>query len=178
MFIAKDYDLHLDAPGCEPGAEYWNATARFQEDISDVFPYLNAQWKDVIYSPAAKQITWRVEGTPVALKLHEITISNLPDRDTATIEWKRSWPRSTASGWTARTSRRCTRRASGWWRWRSTSCCPRPTARSAASPPALPLPASSPWARQMSRPARRCLTKRSTPKSARPCWTCSQAAGG
>jgi ArsR family metal-binding transcriptional regulator len=86
VFIAKNYDLHLEAPACEPGAEYWNATARFQDDISDVFPYLNAQWKDAIYSPDARQITFRFEDRSVALKSHEITISNLPDRDSATIE--------------------------------------------------------------------------------------------
>lgn len=86
MFIAKDYDLHLEAPACEPGAEYWNATARFKEDISDVFPYLNAQWKKAIYSPAAKQLTYQMEDRAVALKPYEITISNLPDRDSATIE--------------------------------------------------------------------------------------------
>jgi ArsR family metal-binding transcriptional regulator len=89
VFIAKDYDLHLEAPACEPGAEYWNATARFKEDISDVFPYLNAQWKDVIYSPNAKQLTFRFEDRSVALKPYEITISNLPDRDSATIELER-----------------------------------------------------------------------------------------
>jgi ArsR family metal-binding transcriptional regulator len=89
VFIAKDYDLHLEAPGCEPGAEYWNATARFEEDLSDVFPYLNAELENVIYSPAAKQITWRYGDRAVALKSHEITISNLPDRDTATIEMEK-----------------------------------------------------------------------------------------
>ena len=89
MFIAKDYDLHLAAPGCEPGAEYWNATARFADDLSEVFPYLNAQWKDVIFSPAAGQLTWRFGEHAVAVKSHEITISNLPDRDTATIEMEK-----------------------------------------------------------------------------------------
>ena len=86
MFIAKDYDLHLEAPACEPGAEYWNATARFKDDISDVFPYLNAEWKNAIYSPGAKQLTFQMEDRAVALKESEVTISNLPDRDSATIE--------------------------------------------------------------------------------------------
>jgi len=89
VFIAKDYDLHLESPGCEPGAEYWNATARFQNDLSPVFPYLNAQWKDVVYSPAAKQMTWRFDDHAVAIKSQEITISNLPDRDAATIEMEK-----------------------------------------------------------------------------------------
>jgi ArsR family metal-binding transcriptional regulator len=89
MFIAKDYDLRLEAPACEPGAEYWNATARFQDDISDVFPYLNALWQGAIYSPMAKQITCRLEERAVALKSHEITINNLPDRDSATIEMEK-----------------------------------------------------------------------------------------
>jgi ArsR family metal-binding transcriptional regulator len=89
VFIAKDYDLHLEAPACEPGAEYWNATARFKEDISDVFPYLNAQWKNVIYSPKARQLTYQMEDRAVALKPYEITISNLPDRDSATIEMEK-----------------------------------------------------------------------------------------
>jgi ArsR family metal-binding transcriptional regulator len=86
VYIAKDYDLHLEAPACEPGAEYWNATARFEDDISPVFPYLNAEWKDVIYNPAAQQMTWRFGGHAVAIKRNEITISSLPDRDTATIK--------------------------------------------------------------------------------------------
>jgi ArsR family metal-binding transcriptional regulator len=88
-FIAKEYDLELSAPGCEPGAEYWNATAHFEEDISDVFPYLNAEWEGVVYSPGAQQITWRYGDRAVAVKAHEITISNLPDRDTATVEMEK-----------------------------------------------------------------------------------------
>ena len=86
MFIIKDYELYLEPPGCEPGAEYWNATARFDYDISAVFPYLNAVWEGALYSPKAQQLACRVEERAAAFKPSEITMSNLPDRDTATVE--------------------------------------------------------------------------------------------
>ena len=86
MFIAKDYELRLETPGCHPDSANWNATAVFADDISEVFPYLNALWPDALYSPAAKQVVIRVNDRGVALKSHEITVSQVPDRDTATIE--------------------------------------------------------------------------------------------
>ena len=86
MFIIKDYDLHLEPPGCRPGAEYWNATAHFDYDISAVFPYLNAVWEGALYNPQAQQLAIPAEDRAIAFKAREITISNLPDRDTATIE--------------------------------------------------------------------------------------------
>lgn len=89
MYIAKDYEMQLEAPPCEPGAEYWNATARFEEDLSDAFPYLNAELKNAVYSQAANQITWRYQDRAVAIRPHEITISNLPDRDAAAIEMEK-----------------------------------------------------------------------------------------
>jgi len=86
MFIIKDYELHLEPPGCEPGAECWNATARFDYDISAVFPYLNAVWEGALYSPKAQRLACRVEGRATAFNPREITISSLLDRDTATVE--------------------------------------------------------------------------------------------
>jgi ArsR family metal-binding transcriptional regulator len=89
VYIAKDYEMHLEAPACEPGSEYWNATARFEEELTDAFPYLNAELENVIYSPAANQITWRYGDRAVAIRPHQITISNLPDRDAAAIEMEK-----------------------------------------------------------------------------------------
>jgi len=86
MFIIKDYELHLETPGCQPGAEYWNATARFDYDISAVFPYLNAVWDRALYNPQARQLACHFEDHAIALKPHEITISNQPDRDSAVVE--------------------------------------------------------------------------------------------
>ena len=89
MFIIKNYELQLEPPGCRPGAEQWNATARFDYDISAVFPYLNAVWEGALYSPQANQLACRVEDRAVAFKPSEITMSNLPDRDTATVEMEK-----------------------------------------------------------------------------------------
>ena len=86
MFIIKDYELHLETPGCQPGAESWNATARFNYDISAVFPYLNAVWEKALYNPQAQQLACHFEDHATALKPREITISNQPDRDTAVVE--------------------------------------------------------------------------------------------
>jgi ArsR family metal-binding transcriptional regulator len=42
-----------------------------------------------VYNPGAQQITWRAGDRAVAVKPQEITISNLPDRDTATVEMEK-----------------------------------------------------------------------------------------
>jgi len=86
VFIIRNYELHLEPPGRAPGAEYWNETARFDYDISAVFPYLNAVWEGSLYNPQAQQLACQVEDRAIAFKPREITISNLPDRDTATVE--------------------------------------------------------------------------------------------
>ncbi len=89
MFIIKNYELRLETPGCAPGAEHWNATARFDYDISAVFPYLNAVWKGAHYNPRAQQLACRIEDRAVAFNPGAITISNLLDRDTATVEMEK-----------------------------------------------------------------------------------------
>jgi len=82
----KSYTLDMDAPGCQPGSENWNAIARMDYDIDAVFPYLNAVWDGALYSPESRQLGWRIGDRRVALQPREIIISDLPDRDTATVE--------------------------------------------------------------------------------------------
>jgi ArsR family metal-binding transcriptional regulator len=86
MFIVKRYELEMEAPGCHPGSETWNATAHLEEDMDAVFPYLNAVWEEALYSPAGRQLAVRRGDHRVALKPREITITNLADRDAAAIE--------------------------------------------------------------------------------------------
>lgn len=89
MFIIKEYSLELEAPGCAPGSENWNATAHFEYDIDAVFPYLNAVWEGALYNPDARQLAWKMDERRVGLRPREITISNLPDRDTAAVEMEK-----------------------------------------------------------------------------------------
>jgi ArsR family metal-binding transcriptional regulator len=87
--LLQSYDLHVVSPACEPGAERWSAQAVLAEDIGDALPYLNATLKGAIYNHAARALTWRMGGHSVAVRPHEIAVSNLRDREGAAVEVKR-----------------------------------------------------------------------------------------
>lgn len=98
--LIDDYDLTLTSPPCEPGSERWSAFAALDTDISEALPYLNAVWPDAIYDHASKVLTRRSEGPAVALRPHEIGVSDVADRaDAARIldelvgEINRVWDR-------------------------------------------------------------------------------------
>jgi ArsR family metal-binding transcriptional regulator len=73
-------------PPCEPGAERWTVKAALDDDIGEVLPYLNASLAGAIYSHAARALTWRMGGHPIAFRPKEIAISNLRDRASAAVE--------------------------------------------------------------------------------------------
>jgi ArsR family metal-binding transcriptional regulator len=87
--LLQSYDLHVVSPACEPGAERWSAKAALAEDIGEALPYLNATLKGAIYNHAARALTWRMGGHAVAIRPHEIAVSNLRDREGAAVEVKR-----------------------------------------------------------------------------------------
>ncbi|RLC93124.1 MAG: Fe-S cluster protein [Thermoplasmata archaeon] len=82
--LIEHYDLEVTTPPCEPGAERFNAIARFTVDISEVLPYLNATWKGAIYDHENHFLTWRGSGRTITVWPHEIAVSNLEDREEAT----------------------------------------------------------------------------------------------
>lgn len=86
--LLQSYDLHVVSPACEPGAERWSAKAVLAEDIGDALPYLNATLKGAIYNHAARALTWRMGGHSVAIRPHEIAVSNLRDREGAAVAVK------------------------------------------------------------------------------------------
>ncbi len=61
----------------------WSAFASLGADISEVLPYLNAVWPEAIYDHQAKILTRRAQGRAVAIRPHEVAVSNVLDRDEA-----------------------------------------------------------------------------------------------
>jgi ArsR family metal-binding transcriptional regulator len=98
--LVNKYDLEIFTPPCDPGAERFSAIGHMAEDISVVFPYLNATLRGAVYHPAANALTWKKSGHTIVFNAYKIAISNLEDRDGAEAELKglidlvnRTWER-------------------------------------------------------------------------------------
>ena len=85
MLIEK-YDLDVFTPPCEPGAERFSAMARFNVDIHQVLPYLNATLRGAVYNPAVPALTWKKGGHTIVFQPNQIAISNVEDRQAAVDE--------------------------------------------------------------------------------------------
>jgi ArsR family metal-binding transcriptional regulator len=77
------YDLKLIDPPCTPGADRWSARACLQNDISKVFPYMNAELKKSDYDDKAKILLWKNNGKNHAFRPYEISVAPVIDRDQA-----------------------------------------------------------------------------------------------
>lgn len=77
--LIKDYDVALVEPGCAPGSGRWGAQAVFPEDISAVFPYLNAVIADAWYYPLSEALIWGYENQRYALRPTEILVARVRD---------------------------------------------------------------------------------------------------
>jgi len=79
----KNYELEVISPPCEPGAERWNAIAHLSDDVSEVMPYLNATLRGCIYDHQSGVLTWQRGGRRIIIRLKEIAVTNLEDREDA-----------------------------------------------------------------------------------------------
>ena len=61
--LLREFKYQLFAPECNPNAETLNCLAAFSDDVSAVFPYLNAVLKGCIYRPDAGILSFRYEGS-------------------------------------------------------------------------------------------------------------------
>jgi ArsR family metal-binding transcriptional regulator len=83
------YDLELISPACDPGSERFAAFANLHQDIDLVLPYLNAVCEGAIYEQAAGVLTMRLDGRAVSIRSRQIGLSNLEDREQASLEMER-----------------------------------------------------------------------------------------
>jgi ArsR family metal-binding transcriptional regulator len=81
--LIEDFEVQLVEPGCAPGATRWNALATFSNDISDVFPYLNALFDGVWYDHENKTLIWREDTQTYAFRPNEIRIAQVQDPEHA-----------------------------------------------------------------------------------------------
>jgi len=56
--LVNGFKMELEAPGCTPGASWWGVKVFFNNDISDVMPYLNAKLDSTDYNHSAKILIW------------------------------------------------------------------------------------------------------------------------
>jgi ArsR family metal-binding transcriptional regulator len=81
--LIQTYQIKVTSPPCDPGSERWSAFASLEEDIGEVLPYLNAVWPDATYDHTAKVLTRRSGGHALAIRPHEVAVSNVLDRHEA-----------------------------------------------------------------------------------------------
>ena len=71
-------------PPCHPGeVETVSATAQLTDDISAVFPYLNAILKGTIYNPKDKTLSFRKDGRGVTLYPERILVAGCKNAEEA-----------------------------------------------------------------------------------------------
>lgn len=83
--LIQQYQLRVTSPPCEPGSARCSVFAALKEDISEVLPYLNAVWPEMLYDHANQVLTGRHGGHAIALRPHELAISGALDRDDAEL---------------------------------------------------------------------------------------------
>jgi ArsR family metal-binding transcriptional regulator len=82
--LIKTYDIRIVEAGCAPGSGRYGLQVDVSDDISPVFPYLNALLQETQYDHQNGILIWREAGAAYALRPHEILI-NHNSNDTAEL---------------------------------------------------------------------------------------------
>jgi ArsR family metal-binding transcriptional regulator len=67
VFVKKYTDLSIQTPACHPGTPILSAHFRFDTDISELFPYINATVEDAKYFDIPLYIRFTLDGVMWAL---------------------------------------------------------------------------------------------------------------
>ncbi len=91
--LLEDYTMAVSPPECLPSAVVVTATIEFDDDLTELLPYLNAELGPCIYEPEVPFLRFRKEGTPIAIYPKRIFIAGLRDEDQANEVF--AWVRET-----------------------------------------------------------------------------------
>lgn len=81
--LIKNFTVKLTTPDCFPGAEWYRAGIDLSDDITEVLPYLNAEFDGSDYNHSAKILLWKKEDKKYAFRPHEIVIAPIENREEA-----------------------------------------------------------------------------------------------
>src|SRR5680860_1458892 len=81
--LIRDYDVTMATPECRPGSDRLRACVRFEEDITEVLPYLNAQLGGHDYHHKDAVLIWARDERHYAFRSHEIAIAPVVSNEEA-----------------------------------------------------------------------------------------------
>jgi ArsR family metal-binding transcriptional regulator len=71
------YQVHIVEAGCAPGSGRYGVRIDVPNDISEIFPYLNAALDNAWYDPEGQVLIWRQPEQAYAFRRHEIMIARV-----------------------------------------------------------------------------------------------------
>ncbi len=81
--LIADYEIQLVEPGCVSGAGRWGAQVNLNNDISAVFPYLNAILHNAWYDHQNRVLIWGEQEQRYAFRPDEILVARVQDQQHA-----------------------------------------------------------------------------------------------
>ncbi|MCH7580123.1 MAG: hypothetical protein IIB22_07760, partial [Chloroflexi bacterium] len=77
--LIGEYEIELVEPECAPGSARWAARVSLPNDISAVFPYLNALQANAWYNHESQVLILREPGQAYAFRPKEIRVARVSD---------------------------------------------------------------------------------------------------
>lgn len=79
MILLERYRIQIQRPPCIPSAEWVNAVVEFEDDLSDLLPYINAELGPGIFNRNGPFLRLNHGGRAIVFYPHRICINKLKD---------------------------------------------------------------------------------------------------
>ena len=83
MHLIRCFEMKLSTPDCSPGSVHYRVVLDLEEDISELFPYLNAELEGVRDDHDTKILLWDKDDKKVAFRPFEIVMAPVENREEA-----------------------------------------------------------------------------------------------